>query len=157
MDKEKIKPLYKEFVGYLSYAPIPQSSHDYFLGQSLWEDYNKAVDLLIDISGEKDYGRFRIVALTDNPFVTSRRPFVYVNTYREKIAGLVSRLHGQYFADEPFPLSKGPNTLITQSQQQSQSIHLDILSKIDESFSKYPEGSPEKNFFPHYPMPKSSN
>jgi hypothetical protein len=69
-------------------------------------------------------------------------------TYRQKLGGLISHLHGKYFADERAPFSGGPSTIITQSQQQSQFIQmvLDMQSKIDEQMPHFSEGSKEKGF-----------
>ena len=140
--KEKIRPLYSELQGYLSQAPTARSPGDYSNDESLWLQYNQSVDLLSAIS-EQDYSRFRIAPVRDK-----YEDFVRINTYRKKLGGLISSLHGEYFADEPSPLSGSPSTIISQTQQQSQSIQmlLDIQSKIDENLSKYTDGSPERGF-----------
>lgn len=140
MEKEKIRPLYSEFQGYLSQAPEAKAAMTRIYDEDLPEHYNVAVKLLNSITGE-DYGRF---------FVVPNENFghVEVNTYRQKLGGLISNLHGTYFADEPAPFSGGPSTVITQSQQQSQFIQmvLDMQSKIDEKMPHFSDGSKEKDF-----------
>jgi hypothetical protein len=41
---QKIRPLYSEFQGYLSQAPTIEKPHDASYDQSLWLQYNEAVD-----------------------------------------------------------------------------------------------------------------
>ena len=71
-------------------------------------------------------------------------------SYRTKLSGLISRLHGEYFSNEQPPFSEMPNTVITQNQMQSQNIFVQVLlefqSKIDEKLNEYKEDSKEKSF-----------
>ena len=70
--------------------------------------------------------------------------------YRQKLSGLISRLHGEYYSDEPPPFSGIPGTINIQTQQQSQSVQVQILldmqSLIYERLPKFQEGTPEKSF-----------
>jgi ubiquinone biosynthesis protein Coq4 len=63
---------------------------------------------------------------------------------------LISKLHAEYFPDELSHLDGVPGTVMTQNQQQSQSVLfqmiLDVQSKIDEKISNYKDGSNEKSF-----------
>ena len=142
MEKEKIRPLYSEFQGYLSQAPKPEKSYDSTDDEALWIQYNDSVDLLSKITGE-DYKRFNIKPIDENS-----SPFIRLITYRQKLGGLISHLYGKYFPDEPAPFSGGPSTVITQSQQQSQFIQmvLDMQSMIDKQMPHFSEGSKEKGF-----------
>jgi len=74
----------------------------------------------------------------------------FVLTYRNKLGGLIARLHGEYFSDEPAPFSGMPNTVINQTQQQSQNFQVQMLlemqSKIDEKIPELKEGTKEKSF-----------
>lgn len=140
MDKEKIKPLYSEFQGYLSQAPEPRISHDQIFDHSFIEHYHATIKLLSSVAGE-DYSRFCVQPPRDERYV-------HIITYRQKLGGLISYLHGRYFPGEPAPFSGGPSTVITQSQQQSQFIQmvLDMQSKIDEKMPGFSAGSKEKGF-----------
>ncbi|TET13059.1 MAG: hypothetical protein E3J82_03555 [Candidatus Thorarchaeota archaeon] len=145
MKKEKIRPLYSEFQGYLSQAPVLGTT-DYALDdQSIWTKYNQAVDSLIRILDE-DYDRFRLQPLADGCGL----PFINLSVYRQKLGGLISYLHGEYFSDERPPFSGTPSTMITQSQQQSQAVQiqmlLEIQSRIDELIPNHQEGSKERTF-----------
>ena len=66
MDKEKIRPFYSEFPGYLSQAPEPKKPDDIIDNESLWNQYNSSVDLLKETSGV-DYSRFKIEAVKGPP------------------------------------------------------------------------------------------
>lgn len=142
MEKEKIRPLYSELQGYLAQAPKVDHIGDSTSDESLWTHYNESVRLLGKISGE-DYSRFLI-----QPINSQHTDYIHIITYRQKLGGLISLLHGKYFADEPSPLGTSPHTVITQSQQQTQYIQmlLEMQSKIDEKLQSCEEGSKEKNF-----------
>jgi len=142
--KNKIRPLYSEFQGYLSQAPTASGSIDSISDETMWNQYNEALKLLSD-STEKDYGRFKIEPKLRK---TSSGSYVRVNIYRQKISGLISNLYGEYFSDETPPFSGMPSTVITQTQQQSVSIQilLDIQSKIDEILPTVETGSKEESF-----------
>jgi hypothetical protein len=147
MAKEEMKLLYRELQGYLAQAPeLGDPLGAVSLEESVWNHYNEAVNLLNAISG-KDYSRFLIRPETDiNKQFRSAR----LSTYRQRLGGLISRLRAEYFADEPNPLEVAPQTMISQTQQLTQSVHiqmlLDIQSKIDSKISSYKEGSREKGF-----------
>jgi len=142
--KKKIRPLYSEFQGYLSQAPTSSGSSHTIYDEDMWNQYNDALKLLSDVA-EKDYNRFRI-----NPKPSRSRSGLYVPTdiYRQKIGGLISNLHGEYFPDELAPFSGMPSTVITQTQQQSMTIQLvlDIQSKIDELLPNLEAGSKKQKF-----------
>jgi hypothetical protein len=142
MNKEKIKPLYSEFQGYLSQAPDSKNPNDTIFNESLWNQYNETLDLLRGISGE-DYSRFKIQPEKDEDIT-----FIYIATYRQKLSGLISHLHGRYFSDELPPFSGMPTTVITQTQQQNQSIQmlLEIQDQIDKKIADLPEESKERKF-----------
>lgn len=140
--KEQIRPIYSELQGYLSQAP--KDPGEVFIEASAWEQYYPAIKELNEITG-KDYDKFKI-----SPIMGGSSYFVRVVGYRSCLAGLISRLHGEYFSDEPAPFSGMPSTIITQQQAQTQSmdvqILLDLQTKIDSQISKYAEGTPERDF-----------
>jgi len=142
--KNQIRPLYSEFQGYLSQAPTSSGGSHTIYDEDMWNQYNDALKLLSKVA-EKDYDRFRI-----SPKPSSRSSSLYVPTdiYRQKIGGLISNLHGEYFSDETPPFSGMPSTVITQTQQQSVSVQilLDIQRKIDEILPKVESGSKEESF-----------
>ncbi|UCB56542.1 MAG: hypothetical protein JSV30_04855 [Candidatus Omnitrophota bacterium] len=150
MEKENLRPLYSELQGYLSQAPgIPENPNVYIYDKSVWEQYNNCVSLVSQTSG-KDYNRFCV-----NPQrLPSGNEALPLITYRQKLGGLITNLHGEYFANEPAPFSGGPNTVISQSQQQNQSFYvqmlLDIQSKVDEKLPSYREGSKERSFLQRF-------
>jgi len=145
MEKEKIRPLYSEFLGYLSQAPISKDPYQGSDKPSTWNHYNSAIEILNKTTGE-DYNRFKINSSTDG----GGEKYVPFTIYRQKLSGLIATLHAEYFSDEPFPLGGSPDTIITLSQQQAQSFYvqmlLDIQSKIDGNLKKYGEGSKERGF-----------
>jgi len=146
--KEDIRPIYKEFQGYLSQAP-GEDQIRLIYDDNLWNQVNQAIDELNSISGE-DYNRFKMAIKQIRHGREGTRDVVDVGTYRAKLGGLVSRLHGQYFSDEPAPFSGMPSTVISQSQQQSQTVHiqmlLDFQSKIDAQLQKIEPGDKRRTF-----------
>lgn len=114
--------------------------------ESVWMQYNAAVNSLNEVSGE-DYSHFCIKA-EQSP--GSTKPSINIIAYKQKLGGLISRLHGEYFSEEPNPLDGVPSTVIAQSQQQGQSVHIQMLFEmqdiIDKKIPNYPEGSKEKSF-----------
>jgi len=144
--KENIRPIYSELQGYLSQTSKEKSISDAMYDAFIWDQFNTVIDELNSISGN-NYDRFKI-----NPKRASGSgsPFVQVLTYRSMLGGLISRLHGEFFSDEPPPFSGMPTTIISQSQQQTQSFQiqmlLEIQSTIDEKIHKFEEGAKEKKF-----------
>lgn len=143
--KEDIRPIYAEIQGYLSQAPTKERTSAIY-DVNLWEQANQVIDELSRVSGE-DYSRFK---MTPKLSGQSRSPFIEKDTYRAKLSGLISRLHGKYFSDEIPPFSGMPSTVITQTQQQSQSIQvqmlLDFQSKIDEKINHLKPEDKERKF-----------
>jgi hypothetical protein len=138
--KEKLRPLYSELKGYLAQVPdYAEGAVDTIQEKCIWELYNKTVDLINEIL-EDDFRRFRIE-------LEHEGEYIFLHHYRNMLGGLISRLHGEYFADEPNPLDGVPSTVIAQSQHQNQSIMLlEIQSIIYGKLPNYPDGSKEKDF-----------
>ena len=143
--KEEIRPIYSELQGYLSQAPGGDKIRTIY-DDNLWNQVNQSIDELNRISGE-EYSRFKMIP---ERRVDSGILILDVGTYRGNLGGLISRLHGQYFSDEVAPFSGMPSTIITQSQQQSQSIQvqmlLDFQSKIDAQLQKLEPGDKKRSF-----------
>lgn len=143
--KEDIRPIYEELQGYLSQAP-EEAKIRLIDDKNLWEQTNQTIDELSRISGE-DYNRFK---MTPRRIGSSVRLTVDVGTYRTKLSGLISRLHAEYFSDEPAPFSEMPSTFISQVQQQSQSFQvqllLEIQSKIDEKLHELEPEDKKRGF-----------
>jgi len=141
--QEDIRPIYHELQGYLGEAP------SYKLriidDAALWDQVNQAIDELSRISGE-DYSRFKMIPKDTGNF---KRMHIEINTYRTSLSGLISRLHGKYFAREPAPFSSMPSTVFSQTQVQSQSqkqMVLDLQSKIDEQLRNLEPGDKKHTF-----------
>jgi len=116
-NKEYIRPIYAEFQGYLSQAPKDRDIGADEYERGLWEQVNETIGELERITGE-EFRRYRIVPKTISD-ESGTYSYVRIDTYRTKLSGLISRLHGMYFADEPAPFSGMPSTVISQTQQQS--------------------------------------
>lgn len=141
--KEKIRPIYSELQGYLSQAPDVKTSVTY--ESDLWEQYNSTINELNNISGN-NYDRFKISPKNDG----SGEFRMKIVSYRSKLSGLISRLHGELFSDEQPPFSSMPSTVISQTQQQSQSFQvqllLEIQSKIDEKLNELEPEDKKRGF-----------
>jgi len=142
--KDKIRPIYSELQGYLSQTMQPKNSSDIISDDAFWNQYNKTIDELNSVSGN-NYDRFKI-----QPIKGQYQEFVRILTYRNKLGGLISRLHGEFYLDDPVPFSGMPATVISQTQQQAQSFQvqmlLEIQGKIDEKIPKFDKGTKERNF-----------
>lgn len=129
--KDEIRPLYYELQGYLSQSPTTENQHVQALyGESIWEQFHTTINELNQVTGE-NFDKFKITPLNG-----TLRPFVRTSEYRSKLGGLISRLHGKYFSDEPSPLSRIPNTIIQQNQQQNQSLQIQMLLEIQSVIDK---------------------
>jgi len=150
MEKDKIRPYYSELQGYLSQAPTV-TKPDALYDKSFWEQFNQTVDIISSQTGE-DYNRFKVI-----PYESMAGLIIAVSTYRQKLGGFISWLHGKYFTDEPPPFSGMPSTVITQVQQQSVSVQmlLDIQTKIDEALTKA-KGEKEQGFLKKFNLKQIS-
>ncbi len=144
--EKKIKVIYSELRAYLAQAPIEKDGFNELDDDSIWEHYNGTVNLLSETSGN-DYSRHCIEPSVRD---STHNPYVTIDTYRQRLSGLISSLREEYFSDEPDPLDGAPSTVITQSQHQGQSVHIqmivDITDIINEKIGKYEDGSNEKSF-----------
>lgn len=130
--KDKIRPLYSELQGYLSQTPDYSSNQTEIYEESTWSQFHSTIDELNQVSG-KSYDKFKVVSLNAH----GGGAFVRIMEYRTKLGGIISRLHAEYFNDEPAPFSGMPSTIIQQNQNQSQNIQvlLEIQSLIDKKLS----------------------
>lgn len=148
--KEKIRSMYSELQGYLSQTPIAEKGYEHIDDDGFTDNLNAIIQELNTSTGN-DYSRS---SLKKKYYSTDRGPEYYIRVaeYRNKIGGLISRLHSEFFKDEPPPFSGMPNTSInvTQDQRQSQSIALEIAiemgSLIGSKIEKYEKGTPERAF-----------
>src|SRR3954468_9503841 len=115
-DKRKVGPYYSELQGYLFKAPDDQNKL-FFQSEPEWKQVNETVDLLNKITG-KNYDRFKLHPIRGGDGLG----FVRISDYKQKLAGIISFLHREYFYDEPPPFNGMPSTVITHNltQQQSQ-------------------------------------
>ena len=134
-NKGKIKALYAELQGYLSQTPEPNQPTDIFPSDSSWLQYNDTVRELAQLTGE-DYDRFIIQPENHDGF-----NIVQIMSYRQKLGGIICKIHSIYFPDETPPFSSTPQTIISQNQSQSMQMLLDIQSKIDNELAKVKNGS----------------
>lgn len=143
MSKDDIRPFYGEFIGFLSQIPELKRNDEGFDDKAVWEQYNASVELLSKVS-DKDYSSFKIEPLESGTFGS----FIRLLTYRQKLGGLIARLHQEYFRDEPAPFSGVPSVVVNQTQEQNQSVTilLEVQSKIDEQLPQYEDGSKEHSF-----------
>jgi len=138
--KEAVRPIYSELQGYLAQAP--DSKIDPAINEEgMWGQYNHTIKELNKVTG-KDYGRYELVP-DENWSVSTV-------AYRQKLGGLIAKLYGEYFSDEVAPFAEMPSTIITQSQNQNQSLQVQLLLEVSdlihEKMGKVKDGSKEKTF-----------
>ncbi len=142
-NEQAIRPIYSELQGYLAQAPGEKIGHIYT--QELWEQYNKTIQELNSVTG-KDYNRYRLTPIRGG----GGRLHLPNDVYHQKLGGLIARLHAEYFSGEPTPFAEMPSTIITQSQNQSQSVQVQLLLEVNdlihEKLGEFQDGSKEKTF-----------
>jgi len=145
---EKVLPIYNELQGYLSQAPKKDSGSIY--EESIWKQFNQTIEELNSVT-DSNYDKFKVEVKISNLY-NSQRQYIDLDSYRTKLAGLISRLYGEYFSEEQMPFSVTPNTIINtsqtqvQSQQQQQSMIVDIAMMIAEKKNSYEPQTPERDF-----------
>ena len=138
--REEIRHLYEELQGYL--LQLPSSNVvDFCFDESMWVLPNNTIDELRNVTG-KNYDKFKLKPISGIP------PAIYITSYKQNLGGLISRLHSEYFANEPHPFQESPSILLNQVIQQNQSIVLQLLLKneIDSKISQYDIESKESTF-----------
>jgi len=143
--KEEVRPIYSELQGYLAQAPnTGDKINTAIYDEGFWEQFHNTINQLNEVTG-KDYNRYKI-----EPLRGQMGLFIRTLTYCQKLGGLIARLHGEYFSDEVAPFAEMPSTIITQSQNQSQSLHVQLLLEVNDLIHKklgtVQEGSKEKTF-----------
>lgn len=141
IDLEKIRPIYSELQGMLSQAPdnlnVLHESEE-----SLWVRFNELVNKLASVTDDETYNEFKLKPEINDGYIS-----LSVTTYRGRLSGLVSRLHGTYFTKENAPFSGSPQTVI--SQQANQSVNLQMYIQLGislENARSKAETTEEKNF-----------
>ncbi len=145
--KDKVRPIYSELRGYLEEAPEEATNGDNIHDSSIWEHFNGLLGRLNSEIG-KDYASFEIRPKQACEDVAIE--YITVISYRQKLGGLIARLHGEYFSNETAPFSGMPSTVIHQTQNQSQTVDiqvlLDVRGRIEQELPKHEDGSDKKKF-----------
>jgi len=100
--KNKVRPIYFEFQGYLSQAP--ELEKGLIFEKEVWTQHNQTIEELESITS-KNYERYKIRPEPINWNGTPRQQ-ITIQAYRTILGGLISRLHGEYFPDEISPINK---------------------------------------------------
>lgn len=146
-NKEAIRPIYSFFQGCLSQTPNKDERNRTTYSSDIWDMVNSKIEDLNKVT-QRDFNLFKLKPKISSS--TSHSEYLEIETIRVKLGGMISELHGRYFSDEPAPFSGMPSTIINQTQQQNQSVTvqmlLDVQSKIDQNLSKFEEGTKQKKF-----------
>jgi hypothetical protein len=144
-NKEAVRPIYSELQGYLSQAPNSEKMPN-IREPAFWEQYNNTINELNKVTGN-DYNRY---TLSPGRKGSSTVLSVDTDIYRQNLGGLIAKLHAKYFPNETPPFAEMPSTIITQSQNQNQSLQvqlvLEVSDLIHEKLGKVQDGSKEKTF-----------
>lgn len=146
--KEKIRPIYLEFQGFLKELPRLETSASIIRESGVWNSYHKEISELNSITGG-NYDNAKLdIKNTQDGF--SDPYYVSLAEFRFKLGGIISRLYAEFFSDERNPLDGSPTTLINNSQSQNQSFQIEIALEISDLISgkihNLEEGSKERNF-----------
>lgn len=142
--QKKIRPIYSELRGYLSAAPSENTIFDKS-ATDLTSQLNGTIDELNTVSLQ-NYDKFKVQPFSED-WNGHYRVVVKSLEYRNKLTGLIHRVQGEFFSEEQ-TVSTQPNTVINQTQSQSQSlaIVLELQEKIINEISKHEEGTKERSF-----------
>lgn len=129
--QDKIRPIYSELKGILSQAP---SSSGYLHNDRriLWERLNELIKNLLEITQDEQFNSLII----QPAFTGDGETTVTIDEYRTKVSGLISRLHGTYFAIEDEPFSGKPSTIVSQTSTQSQNVSIQIYVELGMQIQK---------------------
>jgi hypothetical protein len=148
LNEKEIKNIYRELQGYLKQAPEPRSHGEGMSDDFIWNNFHQTIDRLNKAS-DNNYDIFKVKI--HPPDRTRTAPYIRIVEYRQQLQALIYRLQSEYFPEEIDETKTQQGIVISQSQQQSQQVFiqmiLDVQSKIDEKLSSLPEGSNEKTFF----------
>ncbi len=144
-DKKSLRPVYNELQGYLSQAPqIGEHGSALTRDATLWQQLNSTIDELNAMTSIS-FDKFKVTGIKTGQM----QSYISVSEYRTKLGGLIARLHGTYFSDEPAPFSGMPSTTITLSNQQHQLQHQSLVvefsASLEGKISSLSEGK-EKRF-----------
>ncbi|MDO8739946.1 MAG: hypothetical protein Q7J54_00035 [Candidatus Woesearchaeota archaeon] len=135
MEKEKVRPIYSELQGYLSQAPKLDTTSTRTSDSVFWIQINNTINELNKIT-EKNYDSFRLSPEIMRGNGMNTHEYIHIATYRLKLGGLIAKLHGEFFSEEPAPFSGMPSTIINQTQQQNQSLQVQMLLEMQEEINK---------------------
>jgi len=143
--KNKIRPIYSELQGMLSQAPNEKTNNLGSSDDELWNRFNALVNKLEEETKDDSFKDFIINPKLSDWGNGRTSPYVTVVTYRGKISGLISRLHGTYFVDEPAPFSGQPGVVVSQTQNVSVEILIQLGADLQKALDKT-ETPEEKTF-----------
>ena len=136
---KKVKPLYSELIGRLSQAPVvTKENYGKTYDSGLWEQLDSIVDQLNSFTGN-DYDRFKLNPENDENW----GPFIKISEYRSNLNALIMNLHAEYYNDEVTPFGGAPQTVISQSQNQQQSVSLTMIMEFQSLVDKQLYGNTE--------------
>lgn len=143
MDTEKqVFGVYEELKGVL--ASIPED-HTWFDDDGFAAQANTVIERASNLCPEiSNIDTYKILTR----YSSNRGPTIDVIPTKSKLNGLIGRIKGSYGFDSLSQLNSG-NTFIqnqTQSQQQHQTVILEIQERIINEIQNHEEGTKERNF-----------
>lgn len=145
--QQKIRPIYADLIGQLSGLPQTRELFDTF-NRNIADHYNTRVD---ELSREtvKDFGSYK-VEIKEQRFEHVRTATITISIVelRQKMNGLIMRLHAEYFDDEDPPFGGQPGTINVMKQEQAQAMSISFLLNLQEHVlqraQQVDEGSTER-------------
>lgn len=146
--KEKIRPVYLELQGYLNQlSQLGDKSS--IRTRATWDNYHSAISELNSIAG-CNYDKFKLLIDVSPGNFGQSYNYVDLTNFKFQLGGLIMKLYGKYFFEERNPLDGTPSTVINTTQNQSQSVQLEIVFEMTElitqKLDKYNKDTPERNF-----------
>lgn len=146
--KEKIRPIYSEFQGFLKELPGESGAYSAIRQEGIWSSYHESIKDLNGITG-KNYDKFKVdIKVAGAGFSTPH--YISLVEFKIKLGGLISRLYAEFFSNEKNPLDGSPSTMINNSQSQNQNLQVEIALEISDLISNkinnLEKGSKERSF-----------
>jgi polysaccharide deacetylase 2 family uncharacterized protein YibQ len=141
-NKQEIRSIYSKLQGWLANTPNDPKYPTTYEPED-WEQYNSTIAKLNELT-VKNYDEHKLKPTRGG----SGKLYITKDSYRQKLGGLIAQLRCEYSLDEVAPFAEKPSTIINLSQNQNQSVYVQLQMEVNDLINKklggVQEGSKEK-------------
>ncbi|MCJ7663521.1 MAG: hypothetical protein MUO24_04705 [Desulfobacterales bacterium] len=143
-NKQEIRSIYSKLQGWLANTPNDPKYPTTYDPED-WEQYNSTIVKLNELT-VKNYDEHKLKPTRGG----AGKLYITKDSYRQKLGGLIAQLRCEYSLDEVAPFAEKPSTIINLSQNQNQSVYvqlqMEVSNLINEKLGMVQDGSKEKTF-----------